>query len=103
MWTQSDPSASGISTGLEFCRSELKLQRELRWRLLLWLESPVLLLLGIFLFALITLTEGVLPKGLPFLGMLFVWVISVGIFKCKEQRADRRELDELDRIERQLD
>jgi len=44
---------------------------------------------------------GILPNGLPFLAAVAVWIILYFVVRFREQRELRREIAELDDIERE--
>jgi hypothetical protein len=44
---------------------------------------------------------GILPNGLPFLVLVFVWTVGYFVIRFQEQRGLDRELDELNEIERE--
>lgn len=101
MWSADLPADAGLSTGLEFCRTEIERQRDLLRRVLLWSFGPVLLTIGIFILALATAgtrDRGVSPNGLPFLILIVVWIVAYFVIRLREQRALQRELDELSEI-----
>jgi hypothetical protein len=104
MWSAVTPEDVGISTGLEFCRREIERQRDLARRLLLWSLGPILLAIGAFILALAmvgTRDRGTFPNGLPFLAIVVIWIVAYFIFRWREQRDLRREIDELDDIEKE--
>jgi hypothetical protein len=102
MWAEENPANTGLTSGLDFCRHELARQSATANRILLCMLGPILLVLGLFLYAIATLAGGLSPKALPFIAMLAIWTIAVGIQRFNEQRSFRRELEELNRIERQF-
>ncbi len=102
MWSEAMPPDAGPSTGLEFCRRETERQRDLVRRALLWSFGPVLLAIGALILALAmvgTKDRGMLPNGLPFIILVFVWIVAYLAIRMREQRELQREIDELNDIE----
>jgi hypothetical protein len=63
----------------------------------------VLLAIGTFILALAmigTKDRGLLPNGLPFLALVVVWIIGYFAIRMREQRELKREIDELNDLER---
>jgi hypothetical protein len=103
-WSVVMPADAALSTGLEFCRQEIKRQRDLLRGLLLWSFGPVLLAIGTFIAGLAmvgTRDRGVFPNGLPFLILVVVWISGYFIVRLRDQRELQGEIDELNDIERQ--
>jgi FtsH-binding integral membrane protein len=104
MWSATMPGDLGLSTGLEFCRRELERRRHLLRRILLWSFGPVLLAIGTFILALAMIgsrDRGIFPNGLPFLVLVFVWIVGYFVVRFRDQRELKREIDELNDIERE--
>jgi len=104
MWSAVMPGDAGLSSGLEFCRREIERRCYLLRRVLVWSFGPVLLAIGTFILALAMIggaDGGILPNGLPFLAAVAVWIIFYFIVRFREQRELRREIAELDDIERE--
>ncbi len=102
MWSATTTADAGLSAGLEFCRREVERQRDLLGRVLLWSFGPVLLAIGTFILALAisgSRDRGIVPNGLPFLILVIVWIVTYFIIRVQEQRALKRELDELNELE----
>ena len=103
MWSTVMPEDAGLSTGLEFCRGEIERRRYLLRRVLLWSLGPVLLAVGTFILALAmigTKDRGLFPNGLPFLALVVVWILGYFVMRVREQRELKRELDELNDLEK---
>lgn len=103
MWSTVMPGDAGLSTGLEFCRGEIERRRYLLRRVLLWSLGPVLLAIGTFILALAmigTKDRGLFPNGLPFLAFVVVWILGYFVMRAREQRELKRELDELNDLEK---
>ena len=103
MWSTVMPEDAGLSTGLEFCRGEIERRRYLLRRVLLWSLGPVLLAIGTFILALAmtgTKDRGLFPNGLPFLALVVVWILGYFVMRAREQRELKRELDELNGLEK---
>ena len=102
-WSAAMPGDAGVSTGLEFCRGEIERQRDLLRRVLVWSFGPVLLAIGTFMVALAmiwTRDRGRFPSGLPFLTLVAIWTFGYFVMRAREQRELKREIDELNDIER---
>ncbi len=103
MWSTVMPGDAGLSTGLEFCRGEIERRRYLLRRVLLWSLGPVLLAIGTFILVLAmigTKDRGLFPNGLPFLALVVVWILGYFVMRGREQRELKRELDELNDLEK---
>jgi hypothetical protein len=103
MWSSVMPGDAGLSTGLEFCRGEIKRRRYLLRRALLWSLGPVLLAIGTFILALAmigTKDRGLFPNGLPFLALVVIWLLGYFVMRAREQRELKREIDELNDLEK---
>ena len=101
MWSATD-GESGLSAGLECCRREIERQRDFVRRGLLWAFGPVMLAIGTFVVALAlvsTRERGIFPKGLPFMILIFVWIVSLFVIRWREQRELQREAEELKGME----
>ena len=95
------PGDAALSTGLEFCRREIARRRCFIRRTLLWSFGPVMLAIGTFIAALATLAAGrIFPNAMPFLTLVVVWIAAYFVIRVREQRELQREIDELNRIER---
>jgi hypothetical protein len=103
MWSIVMPGDAGLSTCLEFCREEIERRRRLLRRLLLWSFGPVLLAIGTFILALALIgskDKGIFPNGLPFLALVVIWIFGYFVMRVREQRELKREIDELNDLER---
>lgn len=101
MWPGGGIADAGF-TGLESCRREIDRRSRLLGRLLLWSFGPAVLALFTFILgaALIAISErGMLLKALPFMTLVAVWIVAYFILRLREQRALRREADDLNEIE----
>jgi hypothetical protein len=102
MWSDVMPADAGLSTGLEFCRREIKRQRDLVRRVLLWTFGPIMLTIA-RLFSRsqwsVRKDRGLFPSGLPFLIAIVVWIFMYFTIRVREQRDLQREIDELNDIE----
>ena len=104
MWSPVMPGDAGLSSGLEFCRREIERRCYLLRRVLVWSFGPVLLAIGTFILALAMIGStgrGILPNGLPFLVSVAVWIILYFVVRFREQLDLKREIDELNDIERE--
>jgi hypothetical protein len=97
------PEDAGLRTGLEFCREALERRRNLLRRILLWSLGPILVAIATLVLALAMVgseSRGLLPNGLPFLTLVVVWIIAYFVIRAREQRELKREIDELNDLER---
>ena len=103
MWTVVMPGDAGLSTGLEFCQAELERRRNLLHRVLLWSLGPIVLALATFIVGLAlagTKDRGLFPNGLPFLILVVAWIFGYFVLRGREIRELKREIDELNELER---
>ena len=99
-----DAGRRGLRAGLQFCRREIERQRDLVRRGLLWSFGPVVLAIGTFILGLAlvgTRGRGILPNGLRFLCLVFIWIVAYFIIRVREQRDLQREISEMDDIEKE--
>ena len=92
------PAMPSATPGLESYRREVERRRALLSRFLLWTFGPVVFALGTFIVPL--LSGGWLRNMIPFLALVIIWIVSVFVIRMRDQRELRREIDELDRLER---
>jgi hypothetical protein len=105
MWSTVVPADAGLSTGLEFCRQELERRHYLVRGFLLWSFGPMLLAIATFILGLAMIgsrDRGIFPNALPFLALVVVWIFGYVIKRMREQRELKREIDELNDIERDI-
>jgi len=105
IWSLTAPTDMGSSTGLDSCRREISRQRDLVRRILLWSFGPLLLAIGTFILALAMVStpqRSIFPNGLPFLILLVIWIASYFMLRLREQRGLKRELEELNDIEKEV-
>jgi hypothetical protein len=102
MWSATLPGNAPFSTGIESYRREVERRRYLSRRFLLWSLGPVLLALATSIVPLLSLgiRKGMLLNMIPFLALVVIWAVSVLVLRMRDQRALRREMNELDDIER---
>jgi hypothetical protein len=101
-WSGAMPGDGGFSAGLEFCRREIKRRHDYFRGVLLWSFGPVLLTIGTFILAVaMAAGKGIFPNGVPFMALVAVWIIAYFVIRVREQRELRREIHELDEIERE--
>jgi len=103
MWSEPMPGDAALSTGLEFYRREIERRRYLIRRVLLWSFGPVLLAIGTFIVALAKIggrDRPIFPNALPFLTLVLIWIAAYFVIRIREQRELQREIDALDKIER---
>ena len=104
MWPTLLPGDAGLSTGLEFCRREIERRRFLLRRVLLWSLGPVLPAIGGLILALAIVgnrERGLFPNGFPFLALVVVWIFGYFVMRMREQRELKREIDELNNLEKE--
>jgi 4-hydroxybenzoate polyprenyltransferase len=102
MWSAMPPRDAALSPGLESYRREVERRRHLSEGFLLWSLGPVVLALATFLVPMLRLgiRRGVILNMIPFLALLAVWIVSVVVIRMRDQRDLKREIDELNEIER---
>jgi hypothetical protein len=101
-WSAAMPEDAGVSAGLEFCRRELERRRDYFHRVVLWGFVPVLLAIGTFIVALVIVAgRTTFPNAIPFIVLMIVWIAAYFVIKVRQERAVRREIDELNDIERE--
>lgn len=98
MWSAIQPADSGLAS----YRREVARRRTLSGRFLLWHLGPVLLALATFTAPLVNvgLRQGMLQKMIPFLTLLFGWIVAVIVMRLRDQRELQREIAILDDLER---
>jgi FtsH-binding integral membrane protein len=102
VWSAVMPGDLGPNTGLEACRLEVERQRDRVRRSLVWLFGPVMLAAATFILALALVSTrklDIFSKGLPFLLVMVVWIVSWFVIRSREQRALQREIGELKALE----
>ena len=94
------PEDAGFSTGLEFCRRELRWQRDYFRRVLLWSFGPIILALGalILAFALVAGAQ-MLLKAIPVMTLAVLWIAAYLALWIRQRRKLWRESDELGEVE----
>jgi hypothetical protein len=101
-WSGMMPGDAGLSAGLEFCRREIQRRRDHFRFVMLWGAGPTLMAIGTFILALAMVAgRGVIPKAMPFMILVVVWIASHLFILRAEQRKLQHELDELNEIARE--
>jgi hypothetical protein len=103
MWSAAAPGDAGLSTGLKSYRQEVERRRFLFSRALQWILGPVLLVLATWIVLAVRmgiLDHTTLPKAVPFLTLMVVWLVAVVVIRMRQQRDLQREIDDLNEIER---
>jgi hypothetical protein len=104
MWSATLPGDAASSTGLEFYRQEVERRRHLFRRVLQWSFGPVILSIGAWILAIVMigLRNNLNPsvKMIPFFTMLAIWIVSVILLRLRARGQLRREIDELNDLER---
>jgi hypothetical protein len=83
---------------------EIRRQRDVLRKSLVWSFGPILLAIGTFVLALAMVgrrDRGIFPNGLPFLILVVAWIVAYLIIGLHQQRTLQRELDELSEIARE--
>ena len=104
MWAAAMPGDAALSTGLEFYRREVERRCDLFRRVLWCSVLPIILFIGTFTLALakgIAFNSKTLPKAMPFFTLVVVWIGALFILRMREQRDLRREIGELNEIEKE--
>jgi hypothetical protein len=102
MWSAAMPGDAALSTGLEFYRREVGRRCDLFRRLLWWGFLPMVSIIGTFILALVKTGGGAaFPKAMPFITLVVVWIAAYFAIRLREQRELRREIDELNAIEKE--
>jgi hypothetical protein len=104
MWQGRLAQDAALATGLEFCRREIERAIYAQRRFLLWVFAPIVLAIG----ALVVphmgsgfRAGGTIAKMSPFLTVLALWVIGVFVVRRVRWKELRREIDDLNDIERE--
>ena len=101
-WSGEMLGEAGLSAGLEFCRREIERRRDYFRRVLLWGAGPVLLAIATFVLALaLGAGRGILPKAMPFMTLVVVWIAAYVVIRARQLRELQRELEELNAIDRE--
>lgn len=101
-WSGAMPGDAGVSAGLEFCRREIERRQDFFRRVLLWLFGPVMLAIGTFVLALAMIeSKNFFPNAMPFMVLVALWIAVYFFARVREQGTLRREIDELNDIERE--
>ncbi len=93
------PADAGLAGGLQFCLGELQQQRDLVQRSLLWSYGPLALAIVTFILGLAIPGRGI-PKALPFVALIAIWMCLSFLTRRHEQRGLQYEIDELKQLER---
>ena len=109
MWAATLPQDAALSTGLESYRREVERRRYLFGRVLLWSFAPVILAIATLIALILSFgitnrglsLQGTLLKMIPFLTLVVIWIVGVFVIRMREQRELRREIDQLNDIERE--
>ena len=108
MWSATLPGDAALSTGLESYRREVERRRSLSSRFLVWGFGPVVFAIAILVMLILSLGigSGMSPKGTllkmtPFLTVLVIWLMGVFVIRMRQQRELRREIDQLNDIEKE--
>jgi len=104
MWQGRLAEDAALATGLEFCRREIERGIYVQRRFLLWVFAPIILALGALVVPQMgsgSGSGGTIAKMSPFLTLFALWVILMFVFRRARWKELRREIDELNDIERE--
>jgi hypothetical protein len=103
MWSATPPADAALSSGLEFYRQQIEQRLSIFRRVLRWSFGPVVLSIG----ALILVLAGIakrqslhIERVIPFSTVFAIWIVAVLVLRSRGQRELRREIDELNDIEK---
>jgi len=103
-WPVALAADAAMATGLEFCRREIERRIYVYRRLLLWAFAPIVLAVGAFVVPGIRLAlkeSGTFANMAPFLTLFALWLVGVFVVRSWKWRTLRREIDELNDIEKE--
>ena len=95
---------AALATGLEFCRREIERRIYMQRRFLLWVFGPIILAVGSLVVPHMGSpfgSGGTIAKMSPFLTLFAVWVIIMFVLRRVRSKELRREIDELNDIEKE--
>ena len=95
---------AAFATGLEFCRREIERGIYVQRRFLLWVFAPIVLAVGALIVPEVGSSfraGGTLANSIPFLSLFALWVILMFVFRRTRWKELRREIDELNDIEKE--
>jgi hypothetical protein len=104
MWQGRLAGDAAWATGLEFCRREIERGIYVQRRFLLWVFAPIVLGLGALVVPQLGSgfgSGGTIAKMSPFLTLFALWVILMFVFRRARSKELRREIDDLNDIERE--
>jgi hypothetical protein len=103
LWSATSPGDTPGITGIKFCRYELQRQNSLFRRFMPWSFGPILLAIGAFILPIIRigLANQMLSRATPVAISLLVWIASIFIVRMRRQQELRREIEELNELERE--
>ena len=101
MWARTPLGDATFTTGLEFYRQEIKRRRNLFGRILQWSFGPVVFAIGALILAIGIGNRDLFRKMAPFTALVVVWIAGVFVVRMRGQRELQREIEELNKIEKQ--
>lgn len=109
MWTATPPGDAALRTGLDSYRWEIERRRYLFRSVLRWSFGPMVLVVAVLSLSIArlglrdsdALMSQVVLKMAPFLTLLALWFLGVFVVRMRGQRELQREIDELDKVERE--
>ncbi len=102
-WQAKLPEDAAFATGLEFCRREIERGIYVQRRFLLWVFAPIVLAVGALIVPELGSgfkAGGMLANSIPFLSLFALWVVLMFVFRRTRWKELRREMDELNDIEK---
>jgi hypothetical protein len=93
------PGDAAMTAALEYYRREVERKRALYRRALLWSFGPIVLALGAFCLTFARNRE-LLPRALPFMTLIVVWIAAFFVLRMRAQKDLQREIDDLKNVER---
>lgn len=98
--SQTMPGDAGLSSGLEFCRREIKRQGTYSRQVLLWSFGPIVLALGAVILAIGIVTGRQVFAKAPLVTVLAVtWIFVYLAIWVRQRRERQREIDELNEVD----
>ena len=102
MWSATSPERSALMTGLDLYRREIERRRNLLGRFLQRTLGPMILSLGTLILLLTGWARSVGKPGavIPFTTLAVIWLVAVFVLRSRDQRELKKEVDQLNQIER---
>ena len=84
-----------LTACVSFCRTELQRRQQMLRNIWLWRAGPVLMLVAAVAYPAVERVGHLLPRALPFFGMLTLWLVILVVQSRMRLRAIDREIEEL--------